>query len=121
MLKDRQSQIEGLISEMNKDLQQKSRAIQELTKQKKASDDMLRRLGTQFFLFFQFFPWKLTKQKKASNEMLGVFYACTRRQVQILTHLAGFREQAGRGGREPGGTRGGVVVEAHYCGEESAR
>jgi hypothetical protein len=42
--KGRQAEIEKLISEMNKDLRQKSSVIQELTKQKRASDDMLRRL-----------------------------------------------------------------------------
>ncbi len=60
------------------------------------------------------------KAEESVNDMLGGFYACTRTQVHILTHLVGFREQAGRGGREPGGTRGGVVIEADYCGEESA-
>ncbi len=73
LLKDRQSQIEGLISEMNKDLQQKSRAIQELTKQKKASDDMLRRLGTQFFLFFSVFPLEADKAEESVQRHAGSF------------------------------------------------
>uniref|UniRef100_A0A7S0NE77 EF-hand domain-containing protein n=1 Tax=Hanusia phi TaxID=3032 RepID=A0A7S0NE77_9CRYP len=42
--KPRQEEIEGLIKDLNKDLKQKSAVIQELTKQKRASDEMLRRL-----------------------------------------------------------------------------
>lgn len=42
--KGRQNEIQRIIDEMNKDLRQKSSVIQELTKQKRASDDMLRRL-----------------------------------------------------------------------------
>jgi hypothetical protein len=72
-LKDRQSQIEGLISEMNKDLQQKSRAIQELTKQKKASDDMLRRLGTQFPPFFSVFSLDADKAEEGVQRHAGSF------------------------------------------------
>jgi hypothetical protein len=72
-LKDRQSQIEGLISEMNKDLQQKSRAIQELTKQKKASDDMLRRLGTQFSPFFSVFSLDADKAEESVQRHAGSF------------------------------------------------
>ena len=42
--KQRQAEIGVLIGELNQDLRRKSNMIQELTKQKRSSDDMLRRL-----------------------------------------------------------------------------